>query len=216
MLRLFQLILVRLVRITVIHDFAITQLHDTGRIFFRQFGVVCDHNYQAVFCYLLQKLHNLNAGFGIQCACRLVSEKNIRVVHQRTGNCHTLHLTAGHLIRLFMKLIAKTNFLQCLFRSLAAFAAGKTTNGQRQRHIGKDRLVWYKIITLEHETNGMISVGIPISVLIFLCGYTVYDEITGIVAVETSDNVQKCCFARTAGTKNRHKLIITQIQTDIL
>ena len=43
---------------------------------------------------------------GIQSARRLVAQKDFRVIDQSSCNGHSLHLSAGHLVGLFVQLIA--------------------------------------------------------------------------------------------------------------
>ena len=70
----------------------------------------------------------------------------------------------------------------------------------------------YQVITLKNETDGMIAVGIPITVSVFLCGNAVDYQITAVIPVQTTDHIQQCGLAGTTGAQNCHKFIVTQIQ----
>ena len=80
-----------------------------------------DHDDQFILCDLLEQLHDLYAGFTVQRTGRLVCQQNIRIVDKRTGDDNALHLPAGHLIGLFMHVVANTNLFQHGNRPLPAF-----------------------------------------------------------------------------------------------
>ena len=75
---------------------------------------MCDHDDQSVFGYLLQNGHYLGAGLGIESARRLIGQYDVRVVYESTGYRHTLYLTARHLCRFFVYLIAQSDLLKRL------------------------------------------------------------------------------------------------------
>ena len=212
MLRWLQAVRRNIKRIRITDDFSILNTNDTVGIFFRQFRVVGDHYHQSVLSHLFQQIHDLHTSLRVQCAGRLIRQQNIGIVHQRTGNGHTLHLATGHLIGLLMQLIAQAHILQRLHRPLAALPFGNTGDGQRQFHIGQYSLVRNQIVALEHKTNGMVAVRIPVTVGIFFCGNAIDDQIAAVVPVQATDHIEQGGFAGTAGSQNRHKLVIPQIQ----
>ena len=191
---------------------AILDTDNAVGIFFRQLGVMGDHDHQPVFCHLLQQVHDLHTGFRVQRAGGFVRQENIRVVDQRAGDSHTLHLAAGHLIGALVKLIAEAHILQRLLGSLTPFGTGNTGDRQCQFHICQNTLVRNQVIALEHETDGMIAVGVPIPIGIFLCGNTVDDQIAAVITVQATNYVQKRRLSGATGSQNRHKFIIPQIQ----
>ena len=79
------------------------------------------HNDQLFLADLFQDFHHLHTGFAVQGAGGLIRQQNIRVVHQRPGNGHPLHLAAGHLIGLLFQLIPKAHLFQGFHRPAAAF-----------------------------------------------------------------------------------------------
>ena len=138
MLRCSQFRRIQFIGIGVANDLTILHPDDPVGIVLRQLRIVGNHDHQPVPGHFLQKLHDLHAGFRIQRAGGFIRQQNVRVIDQRTGNGHPLHLSAGHLIRLFMKLIAQSHILQSLGGSSPSFCSGNTGDGQRQFHIGKD------------------------------------------------------------------------------
>ena len=115
-----------------------------------------------------------------------------------------------------MQLLSKTNFFQSLDRPLFPFFLPDSGNGQCQLHIGKHRLMWNQIITLKYKTNGMIPIGIPVSVFIFFRGNPVDDQITTIVTVQSTDDVKKRRLSRTTRSQDRNKFIVPEIQAYII
>jgi len=93
-------------------DPAVPQLNDPGGVFLRQLRVVGHHDHKPVLRHFPQQLHNLDAGVAVQSAGRFIGQENIRVVDQRPRDGHALHLSAGHLARLFMELISQPDLCQ--------------------------------------------------------------------------------------------------------
>ena len=118
------LILFRFKRIAVIDYPAVLKLNDPRRVFFRKLGVVRDHDNKTVLCDLFEQVHNLDAGLGIKRARRLVSEKDIRIVYKSSRDRDSLHLAAGHLIRLLMRLFAESDLFESIESLLPAFSFG--------------------------------------------------------------------------------------------
>ena len=69
-----------------------------------------------------------------------------------------------------------------------------------------------QIVALEHETDGVVSVRVPVPVGVFLRGNTVDDQITAIVAVQTADDIEQRGLTGAAGAQNSHEFIVPQIQ----
>ena len=181
-------------------------------IAFRQLRVVGHHDYKTVFRNLFQKIHDLNTGFRIQSAGGLIRQQNIRVIDQRSCNSHTLHLTAGHLVGALVQLVSQSHVLKRADRPLFPLCPGDARDGQRQFHIGQNRLVRYQIVALKYKSNGVIAVGIPIPIRILFCGNSIDDQIAAVIAVQPADHVQKRSLTGTAGAKDRNKFIFPQIQ----
>lgn len=184
--------------IRVVQDFPIPQLYNSSRIVLCKLRIMRYHNDQAILCDTLQQIHHLNACFGVQRTRRFICEKNIRIIHKRPRNRNALHLTAGHLIRLFMQLIPKTDLFQRLLYALSAFPLRDSGNRQRKFNIRQDRLMRYQIIALKNKPNGMIAIGIPITVAVYLRGNSANYKITAVIPIQSANDVQKRCLSRTA------------------
>ena len=170
---------------------AILDADDAVGIFLCKLRVVGNHDNQTVLCNLFEQIHDLHTGFRVQCASGLICQQNIWIIHQRTGNSHALHLSAGHLVGPFVELIAQPHILKGLFCTLAALAAGNAGNRQCQFHICKNALMGNQVVALEDKTDGVVTVRIPVTVSIFLCGDTVDDQIAAVITVQTADDVEQ-------------------------
>ena len=95
----------------VVHNEAVLQLDDPAGVLHGQLRVVGHHDDQLVLGDFLQQVHNLHRGVRVQGAGGLIRHKDIRVVHQSPGDGHPLHLAAGHLVGLFVKLIPQAHLL---------------------------------------------------------------------------------------------------------
>ena len=111
-----------------------------------------------------------------------------------------------------MDLLTKSHFFQCFFGSVFSLFSGDAGNGQGQFHIGEDALVGDEIIALEHKPDGMVSIGIPVSVFILLGGDGIDDEVSAVIAVQPSDDVKERGLSGSTGTQDGHELIISQVQ----
>ena len=76
---------------------SVPDVHNSGCVLLCQFRVMRNHNNQTILRDFLQNIHDLDAGFRVQGAGRLVRQHNVRVIDQRTRDGHPLHLSAGEL-----------------------------------------------------------------------------------------------------------------------
>ena len=148
-----------------------------------------DHDHQPVLRHLLEEVHDLDAGGAVQGAGGLVGQQDIRVVHQGPGDGHALHLAAGHLIGLFVKLVPQAHPLQGPDGPLPPLGLADAGDGQGQLHVCQHSLVGDQVVALEDEADGMVPVGIPVPVLIFFRGNSVDDQVAGVVAVQAADDI---------------------------
>ena len=56
-------------------------------------------------------------------------------------------------------------------------------------YIGKDRLMRDQIITLKHKTDRVIPIRIPVPVFVFLRRNPVYDQVSAVIPVQSSDDI---------------------------
>ena len=109
-------------RVGVGADHAVAQVDDARGILFRKFGVVGDHDHEAVLGHVLEQVHDLHGRVRIERAGRLVGQDDVRVVDQCAGDRHALHLAAGQLVWLLVDVFAESDLLQRLARTFATVA----------------------------------------------------------------------------------------------
>ena len=148
-----------------------------------------DHDNELVLGHFLQQFHDLHRSIRIQSAGRFISQKDIRVVYQRAGNGHALHLPAGHLIGLLVQLIPKSHFFQRILCAGPTFRRADTGESQGKLHIGQNGLVRDQVIGLKNKAHRMISIGIPIAVAKVLGRLSVDHKVAGAVLIESADDV---------------------------
>ena len=154
-----------------------------------------DHDDEFFLGNLLEQVHNLYAGFGIQCAGRLVRQQNLRVVDKRTGNRHTLHLTAGHLVGLFVQLVAKPHLFKHLLRTGSALRFGNAGQRECQFDVGQHGLVRNEVVALEHKTDRVVAIAVPVGVLECLGRATRHGKVARVVSIQSADDVEQSGFS---------------------
>ena len=209
-----KLCVVRLEGAGIVGDSAVPQTDDAVGILLRQFGVVRDHDHEAVFCHILQQLHDLDARLAVQCAGGLVGQQDVGVVDEGAGDGHALHLAARHLGGALVELVPETHLPQRLGGTAAALSARHARDGQGQFDVGEDGLVGDEVIALEHEADGVVAVGVPVPVGVAAGGDAVDDELAAVVAVEAADDVEQRGLARAAGAEDGDKFAVAQVETD--
>ncbi len=175
-----------------------------------------DHDDELVFGDLLEDLHDLHGGLGVQRAGGLVGKEDVRVVDQGAGNGHALHLAAGHLIGLLVELIGEADLLQRLRGAAAALRGGDARECQRELDVGEHALVRDEVIGLEDEADGVVAVGVPVAVAEVFGGLAVDNEVTGAVLVEAAYDVQQRRLAAAGVTENGHELVPAEAQAHAL
>ena len=83
----------------------------------------------------LEQTDDLCPGLAIQVASWLIRQQDSRVVNQCAGDCHTLLLSAGELVRAVVHAVAQTDQFQGSTRFLSARAYTGTIVKQRQHDI---------------------------------------------------------------------------------
>ena len=202
--------------VVVADDLAVEQAHGARGIFRRQLRVVRDHDDELILCDFLQQIHDLHARLTVERAGRLVSQQDIGVVDDGARDGHALHLAAGHLVRRFVQLVAQTDLFQRLDGARAPLLAGDAGERERELDVCQHALVRDEVIALKDKADGVVAVGIPVAVIVFLCGAAVDDEIAGGVAVEAADDVQQRGLTAAGLAKDCNKLILAEGDVDAL
>ena len=73
-----------------------------------------------------------------------------------------------------------------------------------------------QIVALEHKTNGVVAVGVPVAVGVLFGGDAVDDEVAAVVAVQAADDVQQRGLAGAAGAEDGDEFAVAKVQTDLV
>ena len=169
-----------------------------------------DHNDQLVARDLFEDLHDLHARSRIKRTRRLVCQQDLGIVDQRTGNRHTLHLSARHLVGALVDLVAKSHAFKRVNGALASFGLGNAREGQGKLYVRQHRLVGDEVVVLEHKADRVVTIGIPITVLELLGGAAADDQVARGVLVKTADHVEERRFSTTRGTEDGNELALAE------
>ena len=175
-----------------------------------------DHDDQLFVGYLADKIHNLNAGGGIERARRLVGEQDFGLVDQRSRNRHALALSARKLIGALVVLPRQSHAVESLFRTFDALGFTYARDCQRELDVAQHRLVRYQVVALENEAYAVVAVHVPIAVAELAGADAVYAHVARSVLVESADDVEHRGLAASAGTEYRHELVFAEIQRHAL
>ena len=172
-----------------------------------------DHDDQAVTGHLPQQVHHLYRGLTVQRAGGLVSQENVRVVDEGTGNGHSLHLATGELVGPLVHVVGESHLLQGLLGPAVPLGLGHPGQGEGQLHVGQDGLVRDQVIALEDKAHGVVAVGIPIAVRVLTGGAAIDDEVAAGVPVQPADDVQRGGLAAAGGAEDGDEFIVPKLQT---
>ena len=177
-------------RIGVGDDAAVGELDDAGRVLVGQFGVVRDHDDEAVAGHVAQQVHDLHARLGVEGAGGLVGQQDFGVVDEGARDGDALHLAARHLRGLLVDMVFQADPFQGVEGPLAALGARDARQGQGQLDVRQDALVRDQVVGLEDEADAIVAVGIPVARLVVLRRNAVDDEVSALEAVEATDDVE--------------------------
>ncbi|MPM29148.1 hypothetical protein SDC9_75688 [bioreactor metagenome] len=180
----------RVERIGVTDHHAVAQIDDAVGVLFGEFGVVGDHDHQAIVGDLRQQFHDLDAGRRVERAGRFISQQDLGIIDECAGNGHPLHLAAGKLVRTLVDMVAQPDLAQGGDGPLLALAGRNTRQRQRELHVGQDGLVGDQVVALEDKSDPVVAIGIPVTILVLLCRDAVDDQVAGVVVIQTSDDVE--------------------------
>ena len=193
-------------------DDAVLQSHDARGVAAGQLGVVGDHDDEPVLRHFLQQVHDLDGRLGVQGACRLIGQQDGRIVHQRSGDGHALHLSAGELARLLFNLIAEADIFKSFSGAGASFGTGDAGDRESEFDIGQDCLMRDQVVGLKNEADGVIAVTVPVAVFVLSCGDAVYNQISAVVLVQTADDVEHGTLAGAGWPENGDEFAVAQTQ----
>ena len=205
-----------LVGMGIADDLAVGKFHDPVRILPGKLRVVGHHDDQLILCHIPDQIHDLYTGCSIQCSGGLITQQDLRVVGKRSGDGYTLHLSAGKLVGLFVEMILQTHLFQHLQSTLVFFCLGYAAERHTQFHVCHDGQMRNQIIALKDKSDGIVPICVPIPVGKIRGFLPLYDELSGIIAIQSPDDIQTSGFPRTACSQNSYKLLLPECNADII
>jgi len=107
--------------VRIVHDLAVEEADGAGSVFSGEVWVMGDHNNEFIFSDIGEEVHDLDAGFAVEGAGRLIGEEDIGIIDEGSGDSDALHLAAGELVRVFFDLGFEADFSKGVGGSAAAF-----------------------------------------------------------------------------------------------
>ena len=92
-------------------------------------------------------------------------------------------------------MVAETDLLQRFGRALASFGAGNARKRECELDVGQHGLMGDEVVALEHESDAVVAIGVPVAIFVLLGRDAIDDEVARIVVVEASDDVEHGGFA---------------------
>ena len=166
---------------------------------------------RAIFINLLEQTHDIPAVLRVEVASGLISDKNLGLAHDGTGNRHPLALTTTELVRELLLFAPEANEVDHLRYCVLDLTVTHTCNLQRKSDVLKDGALRQQLKILKHHTNLAAQ---QWNMLIF----------QGVVVDTTDHNLARCgllfaseeleqrTLARPARANNNDELIGLNVQ----
>ena len=162
------------------------------------------------FLDFFQFLLHILAKLQVQRAQRLIQKKNLRFVDQRPGDCNTLLLTAGQAGDTAVGKAGQHNHVQHFIDLLLDLLFGQLSLPQGEGDVFKHIQVREQGVFLEDRID-VALVGRDI-----VDAFSHENHIALIRVDKAADDSQGCSFSAAGGAQKGNKLIVMNIQTDIV
>ena len=116
-----------------------------------------DHDGHPRLVQLLQNLHHLYGGLAVQGAGWLVGKDDLGPGDEGAGDCHTLLLSAGHLVGHVVRPLSQPEAVQVFQGKGVAFAAAHALVEEGKRHVLHRVLERNQVEGLEDEANHAVA-----------------------------------------------------------
>ena len=162
---------------------------------------------------LLEEHEHLERRTGVEVTGSLVGQQHGGIVDQRTGDGHTLHLSARHLVRLMFQTVAQAHGLQSLDGSLAALLGVIfRIVHQRQFDVLHSGGLRQQVIVLEDEAYLLIPEVGALRLRHRTDGNAVEEILARGWGVETAELVEQCRLAATRRALDGDKLALVNLE----
>ena len=153
---------------------------------------------------------------GVQCTGRLVGQDDRRAASQRTGNGHTLLLTAGKLVGQVFELIAQTHPLKGSLCRRVALCGGDARIHKGNFHILQKGQLRQQVVLLEDEAQLLVPDVCQLTAA-HLADILAVQQISAFGRhVQTADDVHTSGFTRTGLADDGHELAFVDFERDVV
>ena len=146
----------------------------------------------------------------IQCAQRFVQKQDLRTVHQRAGNGHTLLLAAGQLVDAAAVEALQADHLQHFGDTLPYLVLRHFGDAQAEGDVFKHIQMREQRIFLEHRVD------LPFVRRNVVDPHPVKGHITGCRRCKPADDAQRCGLTTAAGPKQCEEFGIVDVEIDVI
>ena len=140
--------------------------------------------------HVLENLQHLFAGVIVQCAGGFVTEQDLRVFGNGSGNGNTLLLTAGELCRKVVDAVGKPYVFQNRDRIQGVFH-----DFRGKLYVFLCRQILHQIVELEHKSHIGAAVCGQLCAAVFGDVLAVDDDFAAVVGVHAAEDVQHRGFS---------------------
>ena len=190
-------------------DDALVEVLDQGVL-------VGDHEHRgAPAVDFAEQVHNLKGQGRVDVARGLVGDNHGGVVHQGTGQAHTLALAAGKLGGVMLGLVLQAHQAEDVGYPLADGTGGGAHHPHGKGHVVVDSHVVNQAEILEHNAHLPADVGdFPFRQAGNI--HAVHDNLAGIGPLFAHDQFQEGAFARAGGAHDKDELALLHREVDVV
>ena len=153
---------------------------------------------------------HLYAELRIEVTERLIEEHEIRLDDHRTGECHTLTLSAGHLLRKALLEAVEVDRVEHLHHALPDLRLRQIAAAQTERDILEDVHVREQRVALEHEAE------VPLVQRHMGVVLAVEEDVALHRLGEAADQAERRGFSTAAGAEEADQLALLDVQVQVL
>ena len=164
-----------------------------------------------IFINLLEQADDIPAVLRIKVTSGLISDKNLGLAHDGTGNRHALALTTTELVRKLLLFTPKADEIDHLRYCILDLAVTHTCNLQRKSDVLKNGALRQQLKILKHHTN-LAAQQWNMLILEGVVVDTTDHNFARCGLLFASEELKKCALARPARANNNDELIGLNMQ----
>ena len=174
-----------------------------------------DDNHSASFGIEVgKKLHHLSGSLRVECSCRFIGQKDLRVGNDASGNGNALLLSARKFVGHVVCPLFEAETFEVFHGDGVALAAGDTLIVERQGHVFEGIFISDEVEGLEDKTNHSVAIVGSFGFTEVLDEYIAEVICSFVVVVEDAENVEQGGFSTARCAHNAHKFAVFDVEVD--